>query len=137
MWGVNITPRISIAFKASVALGINVINNVLHNRTAMPTRPHYFQLSIFLYPSCVFLDHSGFALLPRYLTNAGLMYRHMGTRTLCIAYYFLQHVTAYVCIIRALHSLTINISYVRAMMCPVSKKVWSLAFGAFIMVGYL
>ena len=53
--------------------GLYVGNNVLRDKTAMTTRPHYFQLSTFLYLLCVFLDCYGFDLVPRYMPNGGLM----------------------------------------------------------------
>ena len=39
----------------------------------MPTRPRYFQLSIFLLLLYVILDRSGFALVPRYLPTIGIL----------------------------------------------------------------
>ena len=57
-----------------------VEDKVLRNRTAMSTRPRYFQLYIFLYLLCVFIDCIRIDIVPRYLTTAGLTYRHMSTR---------------------------------------------------------
>ena len=54
-----------------------VEDKVLRNRTAMSTRPRYFQLYIFLYMLSVFLDCSRFDLVPRYLPTAGLTYHQM------------------------------------------------------------
>ena len=54
---------------------------MLRNRTAIPNRPCYFQLLIFLYILCTFLGHIRFTLLYRYLTSVVLTYCHMSIRT--------------------------------------------------------
>ena len=56
---------------------INVRNNVLQNMISMPNSPHYFQLLIFVYILYVFLDFSGFALVPSYMPTASRTYCHM------------------------------------------------------------
>ena len=48
----------------------------------MPDWPHYFQLSIFLYLLCVFLDCSKFNLALRYISTACLTKRRISIRTL-------------------------------------------------------
>ena len=56
-------------------------NNMLHNQSSMHTRPCDFQLLIFLYLFCVFLDPSWFSLVPRNLPTVGVTYRHMIIQT--------------------------------------------------------
>ena len=68
-------------------------NNMLQNRISMPTRPRYFQLSIFSNLFSIFLDRSRFVLVPRQLPTTGHTYRHMSIKTLmqCLLLTLVRH----------------------------------------------
>ena len=83
----------------------------------MPTRPRYFQISIFSYLQCAFLDPSRFYLISRYLHTPGFTYCHMIIQTsmqylvlhLVIHILFVSHRSATLSIRICSHSFRIQL----------------------------
>ena len=100
------------------------------NQNSMPTRPRYFQISIFSYLLCAFLDPSRFYLISKYLHTPGFTYCHMIIQTsmqylvlhLVIHILFVSHRSATLSIRICSHSFRIQLV---SNMHRTNKK-WSL-----------